>query len=428
MAIVFLFTLLVTANHPLIVDSLIFAVDIENLEAKEQAVSGTIIDYCIDDFLYVLTSRALYKIDLTLLRIEDHIPLPQRFNYLTVNNAEIILITTNEIVTINKHNFAFTRGIGMEYGDYRPMIACNQAISADGMNLIYLVVDSGRKSILKIFDLKSGELKRKLTVDKVVAIHYSRETQRFITLDINNSLTYYDIMLKKQTSVGLQCGGIWFEEFQHGYLVYNQQGIFFVNQSGKVIDFQAITSLDRSVNDKFILLADKGIVFLDSLTLRPREFFHLVQRIKKLLAIHASHTQYAIVLDSHYDLRAINIASMEIQALAKKKVIAKEAALIAPTRADSLWYFQLGAFANYENAVEMYNNVKNTIPVFIDSTDLYRVKIGGFHDKTSAIEIMSRSNLDGWLLYHEKIEQPNTVQFSVDAQKYVLENGIIRKE
>ncbi len=428
MPIACLFSLFATANHPLIVDSLIFTVDIEQMEAKEQAVSGTIIDYCIDDFLYVLTSRALYKLDLIFLRIEDHIPLPQRFNYLTVNSVELILITTNEIVIIDKHNFAFKRGIGIEYGDYRPMTRCNRAISEKGMNLIYLVVDSGRKSILKIFDLKSGELRRKLTVDKVVDIHYNKETQRFITLDINNSLTTYDIMLKKKTSVRLQFQGRWFDMFQHGYVVYNQHGIFFVNQSGKVIDFQAITSPEKSSNDKFILLTNKGIVFLDSLTLRPRGFFHVTQRIKRLLTIHAPYTQYVIVLDGHYHLRAINMASMEIQSLVKKKVIAKEAALIAPARLDSLWYFQLGAFANYENAVELYNSVKNSIPVFIDSTDLYRVKIGGFHDKMSAIEIMSGSDLDGWFLFHGKIEQPDTVQFSVDAQKYVLENGIIRKE
>jgi len=427
MSIACLFTLFLTSNHPLIVDSLVFTIDIEKMEADEQAVSGTIIDYCIDDFLYVLTSRALYKLDCTFLTIEDHIPLPQRFNYLTVNNAEIMLITTNEIVIIDKHNFAFKRGIGMEYGDYRPMTRCNRTIS-ESMNLIYLIVDSGRKSILKIFDLKSGELRRKLTVDKIVSINYNEETHRFITLDINNRLTTYDMLLKKKKSVGLQFEGIWFDRFQHGYMVYSPHGIFFVNQSGKVIDFQAITFEEKSINDKFILLTKKGIVFLDSLTLRPKGFFHVIQRIKKLLTIQAPHVQYVIMLDTHYRLQAINIASMEIQSMVKKKIVAKEAALIAPARTDSLWYFQLGAFANYENAIEMYNNVKNTIPVFIDSTDLYRVKFGGFHDKMSAIEIINRSNLDGWFLFHEKIEQANTIQFSVDAEKYILEDGIIRKE
>ena len=427
MPIACLFTLFVATNHPLIVDSLIFTIDIEKMEAQEQAVSGTIIDYCIDDFLYVLTSRALYKLDLTFLRIEDHIPLPQRFNYLTVNNAEIILITTNEIVIIDKHNFAFKRGIGTEYGDYRPMTRCNRT-GAESMNLIYLIVDSGRKSIMKILDLKSGELRRKLTVDKIVAINYNKETHRFITLDAKNSLTSYDMQLKKGRSVKLQCEGIGFDIFQHGYMVYNPHGIFFVNQHGKVIDFQAVTLEERSSNDKFVLLTKRGIVFLDSLTFRPKGFFPVIQRIKKLSTIHAPHAKYVIVLDTHYHLRAINIASMETQSIVKEKVAAKEVAFIVPSRTDSLWYFQLGAFANYENAVEMYNNLKNTIPVFIDSTDLYRVKFGGFHDKMSAIEIISRSNLDGWFLFHEKIEQKDTIQFFVDTENYILEDGVIRKE
>ncbi|KPL15941.1 hypothetical protein AMJ74_00360 [candidate division WOR_3 bacterium SM1_77] len=426
MSIACLFTLFVTTYHPLVVDSLIFTIDIEKMEAKEQTVSGTIIDYCIDDFLYVLTGRALYKLDCTFLTIEDHIPLPQRFNYLAVNNAEIILITTNEIVIIDKHNFAFKRGIGIEQGDYRPMTILDRAIPAERANFIYLIVDSGTKSILKIFDLKSGELRRKLTVDKIVSIIFNEETHRFITLDINNRLTTYDMLLKKKKSVGLQFEGVWFDRFQHGYMVYSPHGVFFVNQSGKVIDFQAITFEEKSINDKFILLTKKGIVFLDSLTLRPKGFFHVIQRIKKLLTIQAPHAQYVIMLDTHYRLQIINIASMEIQSITKKKMVAKEAALIAPARTDSLWYFQLGAFANYENAVEMYNNVKNNIPVFIDSADLYRVKFGGFHDKMSAIEIIG--NLDGWFLFHEKVEQASTIQFSVDAEKYILEDGIIRKE
>jgi len=426
MSIACLFTLFVTTYHPLVVDSLIFTIDIEKMEAKEQTVSGTIIDYCIDDFLYVLTGRALYKLDCTFLTIEDHIPLPQRFNYLAVNNAEIILITTNEIVIIDKHNFAFKRGIGIEQGDYRPMTILDRAIPAERANFIYLIVDSGTKSILKIFDLKSGELRRKLTVDKIVSIIFNEETHRFITLDINNRLTTYDMLLKKKKSVGLQFEGVWFDRFQHGYMVYSPHGVFFVNQSGKVIDFQAITFEEKSINDKFILLTKKGIVFLDSLTLRPKGFFHVIQRIKKLLMIQAPHAQYVIMLDTHYRLQIINIASMEIQSITKKKMVAKEAALIAPARTDSLWYFQLGAFANYENAVEMYNNVKNNIPVFIDSADLYRVKFGGFHDKMSAIEIIG--NLDGWFLFHEKVEQASTIQFSVDAEKYILEDGIIRKE
>jgi hypothetical protein len=398
------------------------------MEATEQAMPGFIIDHCVDDFLYVLTGHALYKIDCTFLTIEDNIPLPQRFNYLIVNNTDIILMTTNEIVIIDKHNFAFKRGIGIEQGDYRPITVLQRTSAGKQYSVIYLIVDYGRKSVLKIFDLNSGKLRRKLTVDKIVSSCYDHTTNRLITLNVNNRLTIYDTNLRKKNSFDLKLDGTRFSTFRHGYIVHSPQGIFFVNPSGKVIDFQPLTFEVKNANDKFTLLGGGGITFLDSLTLRPKGFLLDNHGIKKIQTIQSHHVQYATAVDTHYNLFAIHIATMRLQLMAVKKAIAKEAALTVPSRTDSLWYFQLGAFSNYENAVEMYSDAKDNIPVFIDSVGFYRVIFGGFQDKMKAIEIIEKTNLDGWFLFHEKIEQAETVRFSVDAENYILEDGIIKKE
>ncbi len=414
--------------HPLVADSLIFAVDIENMEATEQAMPGFIIDYCVDDFLYVLTGHALYKIDRTSLTIEDNIPLPQRFNYLVVDNTDVILMTTNEIIIIDKRNLAFKRGIGIEYGDYRPITVLHRTSAGKLYSDIYLIVDYGRKSVLKMFDLNSGKLRRKLTVDKIVSSCYDHTSNRLIALNVNHRLTIYDANLKKKSSFELKFDATWFSTFRHGYIVHSPRGIFFVNPKGKVIDFQPITFEITNMNDKFTFIGKGGITFLDSLTLRPKGYLNDDHGIKKIQTIQSPDGQYAIAVDTHYNLYAIDVATMELQSMPVKKAIAKEAALRVPARTDSLWYFQLGAFANYENAVEMYTDAKDNIPVFIDSLGFYRVIFGGFQNRMDAIEIIDKINLDGWFLFHKKIEQTETVRFSVDTENYILEDGIIKKE
>ncbi len=422
----FILTLMMTYK-PIVLDSIIYAVDIYKMEVKEQSVSGTIIDYCIDDFLYVLTNRALYKIDSELLAIDDRIPLPQRFNYLAINNENIILITTDEIIIIDKNNLAFKRGIGIERGDYRPIITHRRLTTSKKDNVIYLIADSGRKSIMKIFDLNSGRLKRKVSVDRILFYDYNAENNTLVTLDIKNRLVVYDMYLKKIESLDLEFSGKWFSRYDNAYIVYSEHGIFSVNRFGKLIDFQPITIDDNSVYDKFTLLTENGIVFLDSLTLRPKGFFKNDQMIKELLQIQSNQAQYAIVLDTHYHFRAIDINTMEMMSMVEKKVAFQE--IVAPTvLTDSLWYFQLGAFALYDNAIEKYNNIKhNNIPVFIDSTNLYRIKFGGFQDKISAINIIEKIDLNGWLVFQEKYEQEDIVEFYVDSEKYILRDGIIKR-
>jgi hypothetical protein len=96
---------------------------------------------------------------------------------------------------------------------------------------------------------------------------------------------------------------------------------------------------------------------------------------------------------------------------------------------DSLWYLQVGAFVSYDNAVDMYNRIRqNNIPVFIDSTNLYRIKFGGFQDKISAMEIAKKNDLNGWFVFQKKIEQKGFLKFYLGLEKYSLENGIIKKE
>jgi hypothetical protein len=146
----------VMPTQPIIIDSMIYTVDRQKIELTARNLIGDIIDYAVDDFLYVLTNRYLYKIGNGHLTIKDQIPLPQRFNYLIINNNTIILITTNEIIILNKNNLAFKSGIGIEHGDYKPILSSERCNTARD-NEIYLIMDSGNKTIMKILDIAKGK-------------------------------------------------------------------------------------------------------------------------------------------------------------------------------------------------------------------------------------------------------------------------------
>ncbi len=418
---------LVVLGKPLVIDSAIYTIDIPRMEVIEQTLVGTAIDYSIDDFLYILTNRYLYKIDYEHLSINDRIPLPQRFNYLTTDSKNIILITTDEIIIIDKYNLAFKKGIGIERGDYRPIIPPRQLNTSEKDRIIHLIAESGKNSIMKIFDLNNGRLKRKATVRRVLSYEFNPQKRTLTTLDINSNLTVYDINLRKKEVFELDFDGKWFSCHENGYLVYSREGIFSVNASGKLVDFQPVPIDGNSMDEKFILSTEHGIMHLDSLTLRPKRFYRNDRKILHLFQIRTEDLHYIVTLDNHSDFQAINVNTMESTPIEKKKMIIEER---EPTvvSTDSLWYFQLGAFAHYDNALEVYNNfMQKTIPVIIDSADLYRVKFGGFRDKLTGIDIVENINCNGWFVFQKKLERQDLTEFYVGSQKYIFEDGIIKR-
>jgi len=411
---------------PLIIDSTIYTVDVHKMEVRKQTLAEDIIDYSLDDFLYVLTHRYLYKIDHKHLSINDRIPLPQRFNYLSTNNENILLITTDEIVIIDKANLAFKTGVGVERGDYRPLISRQQLNISEQNQVIHLISDTQTKTIIKIFDLNDGRLVKKVSVNRILCYEYNPEKTTVATLDIKNRLTVYDIYLNKKRVIDLKFDCKWFSKHENGYIVYSECGIFFVNKYGNLIDFQAIAIKQNKSSEKFILLTENSIVYLDSLTLRPKRIF---QHDKKIIGLfQTDHSNYTVAIDTNHNLYFIDINGMTMNPIVEREAVIEE---IIPrvVSTDSLWYLQVGAFVSYDNAVDMYNRIRqNNIPVFIDSNNLYRIKFGGFQDKISAMEIAKKNDLNGWFVFQKKIEQKGFLKFYLGLEKYSLENGIIKKE
>jgi len=418
-----------TMTKPLIIDSIIYAVDLPTMEVREQIITGSIIDYSINDYLYVLTTRYLYKIDPDYLSIRDRIPLPQRFNYIATNIDDIILITSGEIILLDKKNLAFKTGIGIEYGDYRPMITCNNTIARGHNNILHLFTNSERKTIIKIFDLTTGRLLKKRTVSRLLDYRYYADDNLIVTFDIHNRMTLYDFLLNEQSKFSLKVPGKTFERYGDGYLIYSAEAVFSITRYGKLIDYQPVPIEKQEVVERFLFVTCHGIVYLDSLTLRPKAIFKGAVEFSELLRIQSDKSDYAFTLDQNGSFHLLNLSTLAmISMTAAENRMQEKIAGVSTVASDSLWYFQVGAFSSYHNAMQMYDEIRQqNIPVFIDSADLYRIKLGGFQDKLKAIEIVEKANLDGWFVFQKRIEQKDFAEFIIELQKYVLKNGIITR-
>jgi hypothetical protein len=407
---------------------MIYALDFNEMAMKELILKGSIIDYSygLDDYVYVMTGRYLYKIDQNNLLISDRIPLPQRYNYLTIDDKNILLITTDEIVIIDKQNLAFKTGIGIEKGDYRPITSQQRLNIAKGKQFVYLITDTKKKTILKIFDLNNGKLFRQIKTNKILFYEHDPVSNTITVLDINNKIKVYDKHLNAKKIIHLKFAGKWFNRYQNSYVLYNPNGIFLVNKKGKLLDFQPISINANQPPRKDLFLANNGLVYLDLLTLRPKYFFPYTSSIKNFYPTDSQ--DFVIIADLAKNFHIVNLSSLQINPILKKKIAFKK--IIPPKlKKDSLWYFQVGAFSNHDNALETYNNIKlNGLPALIDSADLYRVKIGGFLDKTIALNIIEKEDLNGWFVYQKKISFDGIKEFYINQEKYIFKDGVIRKE
>jgi len=419
--------ILLLRYEPIVIDSIMYKIDISEMEIQALTLKGNIIDYRIDDFIYVLSHRFLYKINYYDFSVVDRVPLPQTFHSFSLSDNDIFLITTNEIVIIDKKNFAFTAGIGIEYGDYQSMIVFDSGVSLAGNHVIYLLAHTGKNSVIKIFDLDEGRLVKKISVQRVISFNCDTENNTLMIVDSNNNVIIYDMSLTKKKVVQLPFTGRFIRKRGDDFIFYNQKGIFLIDNTGHIVDFQPMAINKAISGNGLFFLTDGGLAYVDMFTLRIKHFFRDTVGMKSLFHVDQLN-KYAAAIDYNNGFYLIDTDSLRIEPMRMRKVTVTEQA-DKRQHTDSLWYFQLGAFTVYDNALVLYNQMNLCkIPVFIDSTDFYRVTFGGFSDKASALEIIEEIDLQGWFVLQKKIEREGRTSFFVGSDKYIFENGTIRKE
>jgi hypothetical protein len=408
----------------IVTDSYLYTVDIEHTFMSEVDFGEPIIDYVADDFLYISTEHYLYKIDPSESALIDKTPLPMRFNYLLLKSREILLIATDEIIILDRTNLALKWGLGIEQGDHRPVIKNQTFAPTSATNNIYLMTDAGAKTTIRILDLKSGRLIRKTTVDRILSLEHDESSRTFFSLDVKNNIVTYDMAMTKKDRISLPVSTNSFTKHSAGFLLFSDRGIFLVNPSGRLIDFQ--TFPDAHGHRGSLLWSEDAIVNLDTIVLRPLDWLENNHNITQVLQL--TSPSHGIGFDHHNNPYLMNLQPLAALPLEKHRMHLKAASPVV-AMADSLWYMQLGAFSSRANALLSRDQLrKDGIPVFVDSADLYRVKFGGFTDKLAALNIIERLSLDGWFTYEHKMPHMDSEEFYVGAEKYLIQDGIVRKE
>lgn len=408
----------------IVTDSYLYTVDIDHAVLSEIDFGEPIIDYVTDDFLYISTDHYLYKIDPSESVLIDKTPLPMRFNYLILKNREILLIATDEIIILDRANLAFKSGIGIEQGDHRPVVKNQTFIPVSGTSHIYLMTDAGERTIIRILDIQSGRLIRKKSVDRILTLEYDPSSKIFVSLDVRNNIVTYDMAVTKKARISLPVRANSFTKHSAGFLLYSDRGIFLVSPDGKLIDFQAFPAAHDHQGS--LLWSTEAIVNLDTIVLRPSDWLENNDKITHLPPlINQSHS---IGFDNAQNTYLMSLQPLATLPLEKHRAHLRRVSPIVAT-ADSLWYMQLGAFSSPANALLSHDKLRQDgIPVFVDSTDLYRVKFGGFEDKLAALNIIERLSLDGWFIYEHKMSYIRSEEFYVGPDKYVIQDGVVRKE
>jgi hypothetical protein len=419
-----LFFLIILSNPvPVISDSALYRIDLTGMVSQRVAMGEEVIDLVADDYLYVLTRRFLWRLDPVSYRIVDRMLLPERFNYLAVRENDLILIATEEVFTVDKKNLSFKSGIGIEPGDYQPVIDPRSIPASKRSSWLYLKADLGDKSVLKIFNLSNGRLVKKITVPRCVACEYVSLEQALFVLDIAGKLTRYGLDLKKQSEIKLPCTGDGFTTRKNGFIIYNRQGVFNVTRNGRLVDFQPLPSHTLRSNSFFN--CPEGIAQVDLFALRVR---HLYPSLAELGRLAEPENGFGLALMKGGAILFLDPDTSGTMAVAENPVLPETAAMPA-AGPDSLWYFQVGAFNRRESAYKLYEDYRQrSLPVCIDSQALYRVKFGGFSDKSVGFDVIQGLDLSGWFVYQPKIEFSAAPEFGVSGRFFEWRDGVVRRK
>jgi hypothetical protein len=417
-----------SSGHFCYVDSVLYAIDPADHSLQRRALPSPVIGISSDVSAFVLTARYLYKVTCPGLAVEDRILLPQRFNHIITHENDIILVGTNEIILVDKQSLTFRTGIGIEQGDYQPLAVCRQGGSGD-QKYIYLLTNSGGRSTLKVFDLFNGTLKKKISGEPALYTRYDAQNNIIAILDSARSLTLYDMDLRTLQRIAVPPNPLFFLLHENGFVVYCRNGMFFIDRSGTLIDFQPISLTDHSIGQPSIHITADGVAALDLYTVRPKAFGLIDRTFTYAYTLNDSTERYGLLLDETAAPYLLDTETMKLRAISSTSMIAQAPLSVPrPTHQDSLWYFQLGAFVHYENALDLYATMKSrNLPVFIDSSDLYRIKLGGFHDKEPAMSALELTDLAGWFILQERVAQSGTATFFLGGYVFVMKDGIIER-
>lgn len=418
--------LIINLTQPilLIKDSTLYAADPNQRKVISIQWPEEIIDQVYDHDVYLLTQRFLWRLDPATLTVLDRALLPQRFNYLTTREQEIVLIAAEEVITMDKRTLGFKSGIGIERGDNRPLIPPRELAAAGRANLLYLASDAGTGSIIRVFNINDGRLVMKKSLPRILDFNYDARRACLQILDAEGRLSDYGLDLKKIRGINLPATSISFIPQDAGFILFRPEAVVLVNRQGAVLDFQPLP-LRRTQSQSWFSY-DAGIGQLDFSVVRVRQLYSLPEPVTRF---HAANQVLGLALTAGGKSIRLDpdTAGLELSSPISSPPLITNVFL--PESADSLWYLQLGAFSAQDNAGRVLSEYRAAgLPVSLDSADLYRVQLGAFVDKNLGLKLAQELNLNGWFVLRPRLSLSDTGSFIVRGEAYEIKNGIIQSE
>ncbi|MGB9720768.1 MAG: SPOR domain-containing protein [bacterium] len=399
----------------------VLKIDYDRLLFQEMILKEEIIDYSMQDLCYVLTSRTIYCIDTSNFRIVDRTSLPQKFNYVMPGQDEIFLIATSEIIVLNKNNLSFKTGIGIEPGDYQPMVA---PVKLPQKDLIFLIGHNENRSIIKVIDRKNGRSIKRVSFVQIKKFYYLPEQRNFAILT-QSGIHILDLNLKIKKSIKFNFPGEDFFVHNNGYIITGSQGICSIDTNGKIIDFQPVLLAHQAKNSGLVFWNDGFVILIDPITLRVKKIF---ENSKGICAIYFEDYEQSHCINKNAELYLLDNKTGDVKIFEKEEYVLMSDKEKKGALEDSLFYIQFGAFSDYNYAQSYSDSMRKMgLPAFIDSSidSLYRVKLGGFFEKKLPLKIMDDYQIPGWIVYQKKIDFEIDTLVFFNKSNFYFHNGII---
>ena len=415
---------LISNSSIFIVDSTIYRLDDSRTYLYSRPINAPV-DYVLDDKLYMITRRQLLTISQHDLKLIDHLPLPYQFNYALITPVHIGLVTSNEIVLIERKNLSYTGSIGLETGDNKPLIKNYPCMGLDG-NTLFMQRDSEEKSILFLIDAQSGGLRRKITTSRIIASHYMRSDECFYLFDRNKQVQVFDQDLKKKRSKKTGITADQVKSDAGDFIVTNREYISRLNNEGDLIDYQPCPQVSRTDINIMALISNKRIVLIDCFTVRP---MNVSSDARWAEIININDPGFFVAVDTLKMLYLVSMPALETRLLPVGKPVTQIVETPPEIEPAFLWYIQIGAFSSRDNAERTRQDYqRKNLPALIEETDMFRVKIGGFTNKETAGQFMEALGTNGWLVLQPKIQSQEISFFSLNSDNFRFKDGIISKE
>lgn len=365
-----------------------------------------IVDLALGQYLYLLTDRNLYKIEAGTREIIDQSNLPYHASALRLlasrsgKDSLLILLTSDELSLIEPGRLSYLKGVGIPPGD-------REILFTQTEGFIYLNLRGLNHSLIEIYGLVNGKRMRGLKLD-LIKRGVLNALKGFIYLqDMTGSITKISVNLRSYKKIfSLSDSTAQFLLYGSSLVVSSRTGLHVVDISTDKVTESRPIRIDEalpidgdrlfafSFPDSINRLGQANLIDLETMT--SLRTFEVSESLKPLFAIDTAD----IVLEK--DGQFVNLAAATGEFFELKPVLATLTSKRRVVRqADSCFYIQLGAFTRRDRAFALVEDLSHKgIPALCDSSsDLFKIRIGGFIDREDAILCSITYPGKNWLVY-----------------------------